>query len=116
MSDPGELDLVVKAIKSGLDGCVEWDANVADRIKLELSRHQLRLEIVQRAVIQYVRNGGKVIQHNEDREGWKDRRDYWYHVIVPMTVFPKGLFVELELRNADPELPEVGLVNTHEEL
>ena len=57
-----------------------------------------------------------MFQHEENREGWKDKRDYWYHVIVPMAVFPKGLFVELELRNSDADYPEVNLVNAHEEI
>ncbi len=52
----------------------------------------------------------------EEREIWKDRRDYWYKIIVPMPdLFSKGLFVEIELRDADPELPEIKLVNAHEQ-
>ena len=71
--------------------------------------------IVRTDVIQHVRNGGEVHQHKEDRERWKDRRDYWYHVVIPVPAFAKGLFVELELRNSDAEFPEIGLVNAHEQ-
>jgi hypothetical protein len=116
MSNAAELELVVKALKSGLGGCVEWDVNVIDRVRRELARHKLKLVAVQKLLVEHVRSGGMVVPHDEEREGWKDRRDYWYHVIVPMPMFAKGLFVELELRNSDPELPEVNLVNAHEEI
>jgi hypothetical protein len=115
MSNPDELALVVKAIKSGLGGCVEWDDTVIDRLTNDLARYRLKLHDVRTKLIQHVRNGGEVFQKEEDRETWKDRRDYWYYVIVPTPVFPKGLFVELELRNSDPDYPEVNLVNAHEE-
>jgi hypothetical protein len=116
MTDPAALVLVEKAIKSGLGGCVEWDITVVDRLDEELARHGLKLHEVRRELIQHVRNGGKVFQHEEDREGWKNKRDYWYHVIMPMPgVFAKGLFVEFELRNSDSDLPEVNLVQAHEE-
>jgi len=116
MSNPTELALVRKALTLGLGGCVEWNIEVVDRLEEELARHGLKLYGVRKDVIQYVRNGGRVAQHEEDREPWKDRRDYWYHVIVPTPVLAKGLFVELELRNSDPDLPEVYLVNAHEEI
>src|SRR6266852_4092874 len=116
MSDPAELDLVVKAIKSGLDGCVEWDVKVVNRLRQQLAPFSLKLIDIRSDLIRHVRAGGEVVQHKEDREEWKDRRDFWYHVVVPTPLFRKGLFVKLELRNSDPELPEVNLVQAHEEL
>src|SRR5947207_3275195 len=109
VSDPVELALVVKAIKSGLGGCVDWDITVVDRLKNDLARHRLKLHDVRSMLIQHVRSGGEVFQKQENREGWKDRRDYWYWAIVPVPVFPKGLFVEFELRNSDPDYPEANL-------
>jgi hypothetical protein len=60
--------------------------------------------------------GSEVVQHEEEREGWKDRCDYWYHVIVPVRVFPKGLFAEMALVDPDPDLPEIGFINAREEV
>lgn len=106
----------MKAIKSGLGGCVEWDEYEVDRIDEELARHGLTSPSVRKDLIQYIRNGGDVIQVKEERERWKDRRDFWYKVIVPMpALFSKGLFVEMELVNTDPDLPEIRLVNAHEQ-
>ncbi len=116
MSNPGELELVRKALISGLGGCVEWNAKVMDRIAGDLARHGLKLRDVRRELIQYVRDGGVVFQVKEVRTLWVDRREYWYKSIVPMPIlFKKGLFVEMELLNADPELPEVELLNAHEQ-
>jgi hypothetical protein len=117
MNDRAELALVVKAIQSGLGGCLEWDVAVIDRLRDELRRNKLTLLQVRKLLIEFVKSGGSVVQVKEEREGWKDRRDYWYKVIVPMpALFAKGLFVELELINRDPEYPEVKMVQMHEQL
>jgi len=117
MSDAADLALVVQAIKSGLGGCVEWDVAVIDRLRRELRQHKLTLADVQRELIQFVQRGGDVLQVKEERDGWINRRDYWYKVIVPMpALFVQGLFVELELKNRDPDYPEVNLVNAHEQV
>jgi hypothetical protein len=76
----------------------------------ELTPHGFKLRVIREHVIEYVRKCSEIIQHKEHREGWNDRSDYWYHVIIPTPVFPKGLFVEKVLRNSDPELPEVKFI------
>ena len=115
-SNPEELELVRKALTLGYDGCVEWDTDVVERLREELAKHSLGLIGVKKHVIEHVRNGGTVTQKKETREGWIERREYWYRVIVPLPmVFKKGLFVEIELVDADPELPEIELVNAHEQ-
>jgi hypothetical protein len=110
------LALVQKALMLGLGGCVEWDVKVIGRLGAELAACGLTLAGVRKALIQHVQTGGAVVQVQEERETWKDRRDYWYKTIVPMPGMLKmGLFVEMELLNSDPELPEVSLVNAHEQ-
>jgi hypothetical protein len=107
---------VRKAIESGLGGCVEWDDRVIDRVAAELARHGLNVREVRTALIQHIQSGGDVIQVKEVRTVWADHREYWYKVVVPMPkLFKKGLFVEMELTDSDPELPEVGLLNAHEQ-
>ena len=51
----------------------------------------------------------------EERENWRHHRDYWYFCIVPVDGFRHGLFVEMELSDDDPDVPEVALVNAHPE-
>jgi hypothetical protein len=116
MSNPAELALVEKALKSGLGGCVEWDEHEVDRIEEELSRYNLTLRAVRKALVQHVRNGGDVFQVKEERERRKDRRDYYYKSIVPMPdLFLKGLFVEMEIINTDSDVPEIRILNAHEQ-
>lgn len=115
MSNPVELELAIKAIKSGIDGCVEWDNDEVDRIEKELLGYGLDLRVVRKTLIEHVRNGGKVVQKDEIRAEKKERRHFWYRIIVPMPQFRKGLFVEVELTNTDPELPEIRILNAHEQ-
>jgi hypothetical protein len=45
-----------------------------------------------------------------------DRREFWYKIIIPVDPaedFPRGLFVELELTDDDPDCPVVSLLNAH---
>jgi len=62
MGDPDELALVVKALQSGLDGCVEWDSTVIDRIRDEMLPLELSPEIIKVAVIEFVKGSGSVRQ------------------------------------------------------
>ena len=115
MGNAEELALVEKALKSGLGGCVEWEPKEAERVRRELEHFDVLPEGIQQQVVQYVRQGGKVRQVKETRPN-RAHREYYYKVILPMpTIFKKGLFVELELHDADPEYPEVILVNAHEQ-
>ena len=116
MSNPAELALVRSALIQGLGGCVEWDAKQIDRVAADLARSGLNLLDVRKALIEHVCNGGDVVQVQEVRTLWIDRHEYWYKVIVPMPkVFAKGLFVEMELIDDDPDVPEVSLLNAHEQ-
>src|ERR1022692_1231435 len=62
MSNPAELDLVRKALTDGLDGCVEWDVTVFERVEAELALHGLALRRIRNALIQFIRSGGDVVQ------------------------------------------------------
>jgi hypothetical protein len=116
MEAPDELALVVKALTTGLDGCVEWDDAVIDRIRHEMLPLELTPEIIKAAAIEFAQGGGAIRQVREQRPQWKNRRDYYYKIIIPMLkLFKKGLFVEMEIANSDNEYPEIRLVNAHEQ-
>ena len=108
--------LVVKALKSGLGGCVEWDHEVVDRIRRELLAVRLSPPRIIAALIKFAKSGGTVRQVKEQRVERQDRREYYYKVILPLPdVFKKGLFIEMELSDDDPDYPAVLLVNAHEQ-
>jgi hypothetical protein len=115
MNDPDELALVEKALKCGLDGCVEWDHYVVDRVRRDLASIGESPESVKERLIRFAQGGGNIRQIEEKRSEWKNRRDYYYKAILPVSGLKKGLFVEIVLHDADPEYPEILLVNTHEQ-
>jgi hypothetical protein len=116
MSNPAEQALVEKALKSGLGGCVEWHPNSADLVRRNMKLFGLTPEGIRKETIKHVQNGGNVHQLREARAEWKDERDYYYKVIIPMPdLFVKGLFVEIVFHDDDPDYPAILLVNAHEQ-
>ncbi len=101
MTDPAQLDLVRKALTSGLSNCVEW---VNDKMRKLVRDNPANLGLTK---------GGSIEQRAEDREFWQGKRDFWYFVVVPIADSPHGLFVEMELIDDDPDVPMVLLLNAH---
>jgi hypothetical protein len=115
--DPGELELVIKAIICRLNGCFEWDPDAADVVRNNHFLKGLTPEGIQEDTIDFVSGGeGRVEQRKEDRIPWRDKREFFYASIIPYhDLFKYGLFVEMELFDRDEEYPVVHLVNAHEE-
>lgn len=114
--DPATHQLVVQALTCTLSNCVEWiNDKEASRVQSDPTNQGLSPEEIKELVRAYVRLRGPscVEQLREDRENWRHIREYWYRVIVPIKGFPRGLFVELELIDEDPEVPVVVLLNAH---
>jgi hypothetical protein len=114
--DPNAHRLVVQALTCTLSNCVEWvNDKEANRVRIDPANQGLRAGEIIRLLREHVRVSGPscVEQIREQREGWRDQRDYWYRVIVPVDGFPHGLFVELQLLDDDPEVPRVVLLNAH---
>jgi hypothetical protein len=115
MHDPAEYDLVCKALTCGVTGCVEWDPTAAIKVRRDRYLRGLTPEGIQEDLIDYVtKQGGQVRQVKEKRPEY-NHRAYWYKVIVPYPdLFRRGLFVEMELFDSDPDYPVVHLLNAHE--
>lgn len=114
--DINALSLVVQALACNLSNCVEWiDDKEANRVRSDPSNRGLTPDEIKRLARDYVRVRGPscVEQLREVRENWKNLRDYWYRVLVPVEGFPHGLFVEMELLDEDPDVPVVALLNAH---
>jgi len=98
---------------------VEWQSEKdMRRVQAALSSYGLDPEMVKRLMIEYVFNGNEdqVRQRREEREPWRNERDYYYCVVIPgVEGMPRGLFVEMILVDEDEDLPEVRLVNAHKQ-
>jgi hypothetical protein len=108
--------LVVQALICTLSNCVEWiNDSEMHRVRTDPANRGLRPGEIKRLVREYVRVTGPqcVEQFHETRENYRNKREYWYRVMVPMDGFPHGLFVELELLDDDPDFPVVALLNAH---
>ncbi|HEY3787524.1 MAG TPA: hypothetical protein VGL71_01660 [Urbifossiella sp.] len=116
--DPDELALVVAAISCGTTGCCEWDSAAAERFRRKPPIPGLTPEGDSKLLEASVVAGHPVIQVVEEREYWKNRRDFnriYYKVILPISGLIRGLFVEIVLTDDDRELPSVMIVNAHEQ-
>jgi hypothetical protein len=115
MGDPTELALVYLAIRCGVTGCCEWDDKAAKRIRTDPDLLGLTPAEIERLLHEYVIvHDGQVQQVEETRPEYSDRR-FYYKVIIPITEFRRGLFVEIVLDDDDPELPCERIVNAHEQ-
>jgi len=61
----------------------------------------------------WILEGKPIVCTPETRDRYKERRHFYYHVIVPVDDIPRGLFVEMELANCDENDPTVNLLNAH---
>jgi hypothetical protein len=62
MNDPAELDLVYKAIKSGVTGCYEWDDHEAERLRGDPGLQGLTPEFIRLRLHEHVVEGGAIQQ------------------------------------------------------
>jgi hypothetical protein len=112
MSDSIELALVVAAIASGVTGCYEWDDKAAERVRGDPALQGLTPEYIRQRLYEFVVSGGKIQQVPEKRPHYSHRK-YYYKAIINEPGFKHGLFVEMELIDADPELPCITIFNAH---
>jgi hypothetical protein len=115
MDDPEELELVVKALTSGLSNCVLWKDDrttqrlIGDRFLLGWTPKAIKAELIRLVSSDEV----KVWQSEEVRDDYRDDHDHVYAAILPIEDFEYGLYVEMVLVDPDPEVPCVSLVNAH---
>jgi hypothetical protein len=117
MDDPEEHALVVKALRDGLGNCVVWHEKGVKLARDDGTLQGATPEWILREVIRLARTtpdpASLVRQVPERREGWRDQYRFYYKVILPVQGLKHGLFVEMRLRDDDPEFPKVTLVRAH---
>ena len=114
MQDPGELALVVQAIKSGLSNCLFWKNDQTEsRIRADRELQCLTPLGIKRELIRYVKAGGSVEQVAESRDAYRHEHAFYYKAVLDVPGLPLPLFVEMTLHDADPDVPMVCIVNAH---
>src|SRR6266545_4633101 len=100
-SAPGPIDLVHRAVATGVFGQIQWDGRADERARSNPDLQRVTPEGIRRLLHDFVCGGGRLDERREARADWlqanADRpayyRDKWYRAVVPVPdLFPKGLF------------------------
>jgi hypothetical protein len=113
MPGPARLDLVHKAI---LLGNIEWKAQALENMRDDPEMMNFTDRGINMLLQEFVKAGKKLTVRNETRQDLLVDPDYpyWYRAKVPVSEFPKGLFVEiLLLDHAEEKDPFVKIVSAH---
>lgn len=116
MADSARLDLVHKAIRSGVFGHIQWKDSAARLVRDDSALEGLTPEGIRALLRQFVLDGHALDIRHEARAEYlgEDPDDpYWYRAVIPVTGLSRGLFVEVKLVDDDPEEPWVEIVSAH---
>lgn len=113
MPDPDDVELVRKAILSSITGDCEWTDSVIRIMRSDPSLSGFTVKGLTALLQDHLAQGGSIDRRTEMRSEYP--QECWYRVIVPMTQFKHGLFVEIILVDEDPEAPAVQIVSVHEQ-
>ncbi len=113
--DQSPVDLVRKAVLSTCTGDLVWiDDRTPIRVGNDPRNRGLTADEIKKLTRDWVQKGGDIECTREGREGYREKRDFYYWVVIQgLAEFPKGLFVEMELTDDDQSDPVVSLLNAH---
>ena len=111
--DP-QLDLVHRAIRSGIFGNIEWKDTAEKRIRADPEMNGLTRDIIRDYLRRFVLDGGSLAVRQETRAEWLDADDpYWYRALIPIPDYPRPLFLEVKVLDDDSDEPFVSIVSAH---
>jgi hypothetical protein len=108
-----DLDLVHRAIDSGIFGNIEWKDSARELIRRDPEMNGLAPDAIRRLLHGFVRSGGRLDERIEIRTEYQSEYSCWYRAIMPISGFPRPLFVELVLSDDDATEPFVTIVSAH---
>jgi hypothetical protein len=118
MDNPSDLAAVYKAFQLScgprgyVNGYVEWSSRGHANTQRNLSHLGLTPEGAWELAVEFVRQGGQIVQCAQTRQEYSDL-EYYYKAVFPFDGLPRGVFVELILVQDDPDDPIVHIVNAH---
>lgn len=117
METSDQLQLVNKAIASGILGHIQWKESAAHLVRCDPCLQGLTPEGIRTMLRQFVLDGNSLeVRHEQRLEYLEEHPDepFWYRAVLPVSGFPRGLFVEVRLIDDDPEMPWVEIVSAHQ--
>lgn len=122
MARIARLDLVHKAICAGYRGQIEWKSSCLERFLDDPEMKGFTQKGIQELLWNQVRNQGQQLkaQKETDPDWLQEHSDdpWWYYAVLPVPIFPKGLFLKVKLLWEDGDSEDdafVQIVNYHEE-
>jgi hypothetical protein len=116
MAISDHLELVNRAIASGVLGHIQWKESAARLVRCDPNLAGLTPEGMRALLRQFVLEGNSLEVRRETRiEYLEDNPEepYWYRALIPVHGFPRVLFLEVRLVDDDPEVPWVEIVSAH---
>ncbi len=116
MAGPAQLDLVHKAIRSGIFGQIQWKDAAARLARGDVKLSAFPPARIRELLRQFVLAGGSLTIRQESRAEYlaADPDDpYWYRALIPLSGQPDQLFLEVKLFDDDPNDPWVEIVSAH---
>jgi hypothetical protein len=116
MADAAQLELVHKAICSGVFGHIQWKDAAARLVQDDPDLEGLTPEGIRALLRRFVLDGNQLEVRRETRREFleDDPEDpFWYRAIVPAPALRHGLFVEVKVLDDDPSEPWVEIVSAH---
>src|ERR1700681_2132057 len=99
MADSHQLDLVHKAICSGVLGHIQWKDSAARLVRDDPDLQALTPEGIRALLREFVLDRKALQVRKEKRSEYlRDNPDdpFWYRAIIDVPGFPRGLFVEVK--------------------
>lgn len=115
MSSP-QIDLVHKAIQSGIFGHIQFKPAAAELIRRDPDLKEFTPARIQELLRRFVLDGNSLDARMETRQEYlaeQPDHPFWYRAVMPVTGMPRGLFIELIIFDDDPEEPWVEIVSVH---
>jgi hypothetical protein len=116
MADSTQLDLVHKAIRSGIYGQIQWKDSASRLVRDDPDLEGLTPQGIRALLRQFVLAGNSLTTRQETRAEFleEDPDDpFWYRAIFPISGVAWELFIEVKLVDDDPEEPWVEIVSAH---
>ena len=116
MATSDHLELVNRAIASGVLGHIQWKESAARLARCDPCLAGVTPEGIRALLRQFVLEGNSLeVRHETRAEYLEENPDepYWYRALIPVPGFPRPLFLEVRLVDDDPEVPWVEIVSAH---
>jgi hypothetical protein len=119
MPPPAQLDLVHKAICSGVFGHIQLKESAERLVRDDPDLGGLTPSGIRALLRKFVLDGNSLTVREETRAEYLEENPddpYWYRAIIPIPGLPRGLFVEVKIVDDDPAEPWVEIVSAHRQL